>query len=451
MVYSLSYRRPGSAGSSSSSERTSDEKKRSIDGSTAGGSQHSGVSHGIPDALSFDRIISGGTCPPCTLREFLNYLKYIELSAENLQFYLWYRDYVKRFEALPESEKTLSPEWTIEQADAEAHAAQPQVRKKKASPEAAAAFQGTDFSDVPKTADSDRANPFWDNAARTPSEHSKNDTTDAASEHSGFDWPKSLSNSTVNHCEATKDAFESAGEKFQPFTIQPYREEMSRIVAIYVVDGGARQLNLSARERTTLLRALAHTTHPTAFREVMLSVEWTLRCQSHPHFIRWTICNGNRPRVIFARGLGVFTILGGILMGILMTLSNIGRGYRALAAIPLVIGISTMIAAYKGMCVVLHGMHHRHLRPWELFTSDDEPAMYSEKEDEKNSFEDEPWVAKYEKRNIIRKVFDREVWIEEPAMRQIQDTIFVQSLIGAVVASAILCAILVAVPKGAFF
>lgn len=96
-------------------------------------------------------------------------------------------------------------------------------------------------------------------------------------------------------------------------------------------------------------------------------------------------------------------------------------------------------------------MHHRHLRPWELFTSDDEPAMYSEKEDEKNSFEDEPWVAKYEKRNIIRKVFDREVWIEEPAMRQIQDTIFVQSLIGAVVASAILCAILVAVPKGAFF
>lgn len=63
MVYALSYRRPGSVDSGPPSERTSDDKKRSIDGSTAGGSQHSGVSHGIPDALSFDRIVAGGTCP----------------------------------------------------------------------------------------------------------------------------------------------------------------------------------------------------------------------------------------------------------------------------------------------------------------------------------------------------------------------------------------------------
>ncbi|KAL1633037.1 hypothetical protein SLS56_003108 [Neofusicoccum ribis] len=445
MVYALSYRRPGSVGSGAPSTSSSDEKKRSIDESITGRSQHSGMSHGIPDALSFDRIVAGGTCPPCTLREFLNYLKYIELSAENLQFFLWFRDYVKRFEVLPESEKGLSPEWTTEKAEAEAHAAQSQVRKKKASPNAAAVFKGTNFSD------NDRANPFWDSAARTPSEHSKNDTMDAVSEHSISDWQKSLSNSTVNHSEATKDAFESAGERFQPFTIQPYREEISRIIAIYIADGGARQLNLSSRERSSLLRALASTTHPSAFREVMISVEWSLRCQAHPHFIRWTICNGNRPRVVFARGLGVFTITGGILMGILMTLSSIGRGYRALAAIPLVIGISTMIAAYKGMCVVLHGMHHRHLRPWELFTSDDEPSLYTEMSDEKNGFEDEPWIAKYEKRNIIRKVFDREVWIEEPAMRQIQDTIFVQSLLGAFVATAIICAIFLAVPKGAFF
>ncbi|KKY13562.1 putative regulator of g protein signaling superfamily [Diplodia seriata] len=218
-------------------------------------------------------------------------------------------------------------------------------------------------------------------------------------------------------------------------TIQPYREEMSRIVTTYIADGGARQLNLSSRERNSLLRALAQTTHPSAFREVMVSVEWSLRCQAHPHFIRWTICNGNRPRVAFARGLGVFTILGGIVMGILMTLSNVPRGFRALSAIPL----------------VLHGMHHRHLRPWELFTSEDEPTLYSEKEATRNSYEDEPWVARYEKRNIVRKIFDREVWIEEPAMRQIQDTIFVQSMIGAVVVSGIMAAIFVAVPGGGLF
>jgi hypothetical protein len=103
-------------------------------------------------------------------------------------------------------------------------------------------------------------------------------------------------------------------------------------------------------------------------------------------------------------------------------------------------------------------MHHRHLRPWELF-SDHENAE-SEKDLTKssfdsegsgNSYEDEPWVPKYEKRNVVRKVFDREVWIEEPALRQIQDTIFLQALLGAFVSSAILVGIFCAVPKGKFF
>lgn len=64
---------------------------------------------------------------------------------------------------------------------------------------------------------------------------------------------------------------------------------------------------------------------------------------------------------------------------------------------------------------VLHGMHHRHLRPWELFAEDDD-ASGTDVELKKasldsmgssNSYEDEPWVAKYEKRNTLRKILDR--------------------------------------------
>jgi hypothetical protein len=68
-----------------------------------------------------------------------------------------------------------------------------------------------------------------------------------------------------------------------------------------------------------------------------------------------------------------------------------------------------------------------------------------------NSYEDEPWVATYGKRNIIRKIFDRETWIEEPALRQIQDTIFIQALLGAFVVSAVLVGIFCAVPHGYLF
>ena len=102
-------------------------------------------------------------------------------------------------------------------------------------------------------------------------------------------------------------------------------------------------------------------------------------------------------------------------------------------------------------------MHRRHLRPWELFIEDDEVSSYELKKISldtvftSNSYEDEPWVVKYDKRNIIRKIFDREIWIQEPSLRQIQDTIFIQAVISAFIVTAILTGIFVAIPHANMF
>jgi hypothetical protein len=62
MVYPLSYRRPERASRPDTASTTSIEtKRRSIQESVKSG--NSGMSNGIPDALSFDTIISGGACP----------------------------------------------------------------------------------------------------------------------------------------------------------------------------------------------------------------------------------------------------------------------------------------------------------------------------------------------------------------------------------------------------
>ena len=210
-----------------------------------------------------------------------------------------------------------------------------------------------------------------------------------------------------------------------------------------------------------MLYALQNTTHPSAFRSVVTTVEYSLRKQAHPNFIRWTICNGNRPRVVFARGLGIAGILAGLIADLIITLSSAGRGWRVLPFAGWFIGIATLIAAWKGMCVVLHGMHHRHLRPWELFADDaedfnDDKEMNTMSQDtlvsnSTNSYEDEPWIPRYGKRNVIRKIFDREIWIKENALRQIQDTIFLQAMLGAFVLSAIFVGIFCAVPHGNLF
>lgn len=43
----------------------------------------------------------------------MNYLMYIERSAENLQFFLWYHNYVERWTQLPRCERERSPVWGL--------------------------------------------------------------------------------------------------------------------------------------------------------------------------------------------------------------------------------------------------------------------------------------------------------------------------------------------------
>ncbi len=62
MVYSLTYRRPPHVTNSSRASFNGDEKANSI-GKSSTDSQRPLSFSGIPDALSLDRIIGGGTCP----------------------------------------------------------------------------------------------------------------------------------------------------------------------------------------------------------------------------------------------------------------------------------------------------------------------------------------------------------------------------------------------------
>lgn len=221
----------------------------------------------------------------------------------------------------------------------------------------------------------------------------------------------------------------------------------------YLMEEAPRQLNMAAWEQKATVQALAYTTHPTAFRVLFKSVDSTLRLQSHPNFIRWSICNGNQPRVHFANYLGGALVVLGFAGAIVLSLSSAARGYRVLPLLACALGVSTLVAAWKGMCIVLHGLHHRHLRPWELFAQDGE--QYGVRRMQSfgygNSYEDEPWVVKYEKRNMLRKIFDREIWIQEPGLRQVQDTIFCQALLAGLAFCVVFMPLFIALPAGHFF
>lgn len=43
----------------------------------------------IPARLALDKVLENKTCSPMSLHDFYLYLKYMERSAENLEFWLW--------------------------------------------------------------------------------------------------------------------------------------------------------------------------------------------------------------------------------------------------------------------------------------------------------------------------------------------------------------------------
>jgi hypothetical protein len=151
---------------------------------------------------------------PCTVRDFMNYLKYIEHAAENLQFYLWFYDYSARFNNLAEGERALSPEWTREQAEAEAASASQQTRTKHVNAEVNAILKDTSFDDANSTQVNERGDPFHTPPAVSFDESRGGVTSD----YTSTTGDETLVSSAKARGIASQ-AFGDAGMKWQPCTL----------------------------------------------------------------------------------------------------------------------------------------------------------------------------------------------------------------------------------------
>ncbi|EON66761.1 hypothetical protein W97_06009 [Coniosporium apollinis CBS 100218] len=414
----------------------------------------------IPPALSFDRIVANKTLPPCSLIDFMDYLLYVSFDAENLQFYLWLHDYTKRFNALKKEEKALSPEWGAEISE--------ELVKVIKLSQTAANLESLGLIDS-------------DDSAKGPSYA----LTEIAGAHGsrpvsagGTDCSSFISHkvSAPDLAQEVRSHDNNTGGLNSP-ALQPFRAEVAKAIATYIAPDAPRELNISHRDREAVLQALQHTTHPSAFALACTLVEGTLRGVSHPNFIRWTICNGNKPRVIAVRGACASNIVLGLLLAIFLTLSSLNRWYRVLASVWLFIGISGLIAAYKGLCMILHTGHKRTVNPWEdvdrgsIYTGpdstkgpDDEEAAFATSEravspkpksfdsfGSSNSYLDEPWVDAEKRKPLLKRVFEKTTRVQDSSLKVLQDRIVWQAQITALLITIVITAGFVALPKGEFF
>ena len=138
------------------------------------------------------------------------------------------------------------------------------------------------------------------------------------------------------------------------------------------------------------------------------------------------------------------------------------------------IGFDIGFAAYKGLCVIIHTNHHRALRPWEQFSDGASVSSFDGAADDEanistddvfsmtsrskkgvsmetfgtsNSYSHELWVEKYKKKPLIQKIFTRSIWVQDEAIRVLQDKIVMQSHIWALIVTVPLTAFIVALPN----
>ncbi len=142
----------------------------------------------------------------------MNYLKYIEHSAENLQFHLWYQDYCARFSKLPLSERGLATPWLKTRAESYGKGNSPQRTPKDLDPKIAEVLNSSEFADPRSKAMAERNDPF-DTPDKTPSLEEKRDALSDYGSSTGDE--KTMASSTV-HTAMAENAFEDAGLKWKP-------------------------------------------------------------------------------------------------------------------------------------------------------------------------------------------------------------------------------------------
>ncbi|KAI1858577.1 hypothetical protein JX265_010670 [Neoarthrinium moseri] len=405
----------------------------------------------IPTNLSFEEIVKNNTLPPCSLNDFMDYLMYVEYNAECLQFFLWYCDYVERWSKLPQEERDSSPMIPSNKGA---------VNRRKHARTNSYTEKTERFNRILAILEK---SPKHDSTVSKPVGR-KSRRNDSVS--TNYSWPRPTSSSGASHSSSDSSRHSSASSKTQPF-----RDEISRVVRHYISTGGPRQLNLTHQDRTACIDAVHQTTHPSALLPAFAAAEAILRGQCHPNFIKWSIANSNRPRVVFVRGLAATLILLGFVLDALLVLSGLNPLLRLTAAPLWCAGLSFLIASRHGLCIILHCNYKRNLRPWEQFSDDDvgsvsdmdekaEALEDDSKEDvhrhkrtgtnlsvgssrtdplrkqslqsfgAPNTFDAEPWVGLYHEKPLWKRVFDVSVMTQNKHLRAIQDRIVFKAILG---------------------
>ncbi|KAK3372643.1 hypothetical protein B0H63DRAFT_401399 [Podospora didyma] len=364
----------------------------------------------IPTRLRLERILANKTCSPMSLYDFYMYLKYIEHSAENLEFYIWYKNYESSYA------KGLT---VIHEKDygfiASATESTSSVAEIKQGPE----LQDDEEEDTEPCMEMSSNHILI--ARETLARISQLISSDALSSAKGKCGPQIVPARFPNF-ERTNAAV--AGLKI----LNPgpgSRSEIETVIELFLMPGAEKELNIPPAMRQQALADLAASSHPAALKPVADHVYGLLRNCSHRNFVRLGVGNGTFETICVATLMGIGNLIGGFLVVLCRGFAPY-RGahtrWEAFAAWPLWwLGLSLILSGLRGSCFFLLLFSRRQRLPWERFDDTTTTAPQGSIKSTKGGI----W------KTLSRlMIFDRRLRVKEAHLRRLQRKIVLQSLFG---------------------
>ncbi|SPO02202.1 uncharacterized protein DNG_04875 [Cephalotrichum gorgonifer] len=353
----------------------------------------------VPNRLSLERVLENKTCSPMSLYDFYMYLKHIEYSPENLEFYIWFKNYEAKYA------RAHSP-WSIKET---ASVSEPET-------EARPSEDGSEVYLDPEFAKETlgQIELLIGTAAMCTATSCKPSLATRAKAFAGI---------------------KTAPENPTPVpTDSELRAEINAVTSLFLTPDSAKELNIPPALRAAALQGLQTSPDPAHLRPVADHVYLLIRNCSHRNFIRLGVSNGTYETVCVATGLGIVLIAAGLLYVLLRAFVGASHSrYDALGAWPMWwLGVTLVLSGLRGSCFFLLLFTRRQPLPWERF--DDGASV--------NTQGSNP-VVKTLSRLMI---FDRKVRVKDDGLRGLQHKIVAQSMVGGAIFATIFVLVFIFLP-----
>ncbi|EPE02424.1 regulator of g protein [Ophiostoma piceae UAMH 11346] len=347
----------------------------------------------VPARLRLERVLDNKTCSPMSLYDFYMYLKYIEFSPENLEFFVWFKSYEDQYKralaghgdahsinSATESTASLTKN---NDSPSDAYSTDPEIAETLA--------RITEMISTQAMCEGDVCKPTFD----LPKAPKIKKSADNASK-------LNRAVSTLNLIDANEGR----------------RAELNAVIKTFLQPGSEKELNIPAPMRDTALEALSHSSDPAHLKPIADHVYLLLRNCSHRNFVRLGVSNGTFETLCVATALGIALTIAGVLCVLLRAFTpHIGAHSRfdVFAAWPMWwLGLSLILSGMRGSCFFLLLFTRRQPLPWERF--DDSASMISQRS------------------GIVRAlsrlmIFDRKLRVKDAHLRRLQHRIVMQSLL----------------------